>query len=130
MSARSQTNATRLPSGDHTGSDGCLMSINCSMVSEALRVGPCPCKWPAHASGAMTADKASRCFPVDIAPPISPGISAKRSLSEMWIACHSKKSAGGTLEFRKREGRGGREDAGRMPAVQNGGHDISCPYLG
>src|SRR4030095_440387 len=32
MPARSQTKATRLPSGDHTGLDGCLMSIRLSMV--------------------------------------------------------------------------------------------------
>jgi len=31
--ARSQTNAMRLPSGDQMGSDGCLISINCSIVS-------------------------------------------------------------------------------------------------
>src|SRR5215469_291732 len=39
MSARSQVNATRLLSGDQTGSDGCLISMSCSMVSPDLGAG-------------------------------------------------------------------------------------------
>src|SRR5262249_22759977 len=44
--ARSQLNTTRFPSGDHTGFDGCLMSISCSIVSRPF---PCPCATDAHA---------------------------------------------------------------------------------
>src|SRR5437879_13462763 len=54
MSARSQMNATCLPSGDQTGSDGCLVSMSCSIVSvdlaAGLRLAVCARKWLAQTS--------------------------------------------------------------------------------
>src|SRR5437588_5255756 len=68
MSARSQVNTTRLLSGDHTGSDGCLMSINCSMVSRDA-FWHCAEVAQIHVAPAMLNKIVSLCFHPNIDPP-------------------------------------------------------------
>src|SRR5437588_12366624 len=49
-SARSHVNKICLLSGDQTGSDGCLISMSCSIVSAVLRLAVCALKLPIHPS--------------------------------------------------------------------------------
>ena len=61
MPARSQTNATRLPSGDHIAFDGCLISISCSTVSLGAD-GVCSTALAAHAEASAAISKVAMCF--------------------------------------------------------------------
>src|ERR1051325_4296318 len=72
MSARSQINATRLPSGDQKGSDGCLMSINCSMVSRDA-FWHCAEVTQTHAAPTRLNTILSLCFHPNIDPPAEKG---------------------------------------------------------